>query len=165
MAKLDDLIIANVKERLLSPDRLTEILESIIDKRTVQDRAVADRRTSLEASLSQARDKLARLYKAIEDGIVDLDDELKGRINALKDERGLIEASIERLVVQERTKVEITPAKITAFGELMRAKLDAGDTQARKAYLRSVISRIEVDDQAVRIIGEKAALALSLIHI
>jgi site-specific DNA recombinase len=159
MAKLDDLIIANVKERLLSPDRLTEILEAVIDKRSVQDQAVVERRASLEANLGQVRDKLARLYKAIEDGIVDLDDELKARINALKDERGLIEASIERLVVQARAKVEITPAKITAFSELMRAKLDAGDTQARKAYLRSVISRIEVDDRAVRIIGEKAALA------
>ena len=41
----------------------------------------------------------------------------------------------------------------------MRTKLDTGDTQARKAYLRSVISRIEVDDQKVRIIGDKATLA------
>ena len=40
----------------------------------------------------------------------------------------------------------------------MREKLDNGDTQARKAYLRSVISRIEVDDKTVRIIGEKASL-------
>ena len=41
----------------------------------------------------------------------------------------------------------------------MRGKLERGDTQARKTYLRSVISCIEVDDQKIRIIGEKAALA------
>ncbi len=34
-----------------------------------------------------------------------------------------------------------------------------GDVQARKAYLRTVIDRIEVDDHAVRIIGDKASLA------
>ena len=42
---------------------------------------------------------------------------------------------------------------------MMREKLDSGDVQARKAYLRSVISMIEVDDGKVRIIGEKATLA------
>ena len=41
----------------------------------------------------------------------------------------------------------------------MHEKLDSGDIQARKAYLRSVISAIEVDDDVIRIIGEKASLA------
>ena len=66
--------------------------------------------------------------------------------SASKTSRSLIETSIECLVVQERLKIK-------AFGELMRAKLDAGDTQARNK------SRIEVDDRAVWIMGEKVALA------
>jgi site-specific DNA recombinase len=37
--------------------------------------------------------------------------------------------------------------------------LASGDTQARKAYLRSVISYIEVGDDRIRIVGETAALA------
>ena len=41
----------------------------------------------------------------------------------------------------------------------MREKLDTGDTQARKAFLQSVISEIEVDDDKVKIIGDKATLA------
>jgi site-specific DNA recombinase len=41
----------------------------------------------------------------------------------------------------------------------MREKLDTGDTQTRKAYLQSVISQIEVDDDKVRIIGDKPTLA------
>jgi len=41
----------------------------------------------------------------------------------------------------------------------MRENLDNGDTQARKAFLQSVISQIEVDDHKVRIIGDKATLA------
>jgi glyoxylase-like metal-dependent hydrolase (beta-lactamase superfamily II) len=42
---------------------------------------------------------------------------------------------------------------------IMREKLEHGDTQARKTYLRAVISKIEVDDHKIRIIGEKASLA------
>ena len=41
----------------------------------------------------------------------------------------------------------------------MRDKLATGDPQAQKAYLQSVISEIEVDDEKVRIIGDKAILA------
>ncbi len=40
----------------------------------------------------------------------------------------------------------------------MRDKLDTGDIHARKAYLRAVISRIEVGDENIRIIGEKSNL-------
>jgi hypothetical protein len=40
----------------------------------------------------------------------------------------------------------------------MRDKLDTGDIHARKAYLRAVISRIEVGDENIRIIGEKTSL-------
>ena len=41
----------------------------------------------------------------------------------------------------------------------MREKPDTGDTQARKAFPQSVILQIEVDDDRVRIIGDKATLA------
>ena len=40
----------------------------------------------------------------------------------------------------------------------MRSKLETGDTQARKAQLRQVISHSEVDDQKIFIIGNKANL-------
>ena len=37
--------------------------------------------------------------------------------------------------------------------------METGDIQARRAYLRSVISQIEIDDDKVKIIGDKATLA------
>jgi site-specific DNA recombinase len=53
----------------------------------------------------------------------------------------------------------ITPDRLEAFSRLLRDKLESGDIQARKDYLRSVISQIEVDDAKIRIIGDKATLA------
>ena len=44
----------------------------------------------------------------------------------------------------------------------MRSKLDDGDIQARKAYLKAVISRIEVDDDRVRIMGDRTHLAAAV---
>jgi site-specific DNA recombinase len=91
--------------------------------------------------------------------IVDLDAQLKERVDALKTKRDFVRACLDRIVVQANTRAGITPDRLAAFSQLMREKLDAGDTQARKAFLRSVISEIEVGDDKVRIIGDKATLA------
>jgi len=40
----------------------------------------------------------------------------------------------------------------------MRQKLEAGDVNAKRAYVASVVSTIEVDDACVRIIGQKETL-------
>jgi len=88
MAALDALVINNVKERLLTPRRLTEILQALIERQT-KDLAVQGRCSALEAEVVTKNDKLNRLYRAIEDGIVELDNNLKERIRTLKSERVL----------------------------------------------------------------------------
>jgi len=159
MAKLDDLVIANVKERLLCPGRLIHILKALIDRQSTKDSAVQDRRAVLEAELIQKNEKLKRLYSAIEDGIVELDLQLKDRIRGLKTERDIVQTSLDRIAIQAHARATITPARLEAFSRLVNEKLDSADVQARKAYLRSVISYVEVDDDRVRIVGEKATLA------
>jgi hypothetical protein len=118
-----------------------------------------DRRTALEAELVQTDEKLKRLYRAIEDGTVELDTQLKDRIRTLKTEGEIAQASLDRIRIQNSSRVAITPAQLEAFSRLMRERLASGDTRARKAYLRSVISYIEVGDDRIRIVGETAALA------
>jgi len=158
-AKLDQLVLDNVKDKLLTPERLAFILEALLERSAAKDAAVAERRRSLEAQVAQAKDKLARLYRAIEEGVVELDDDLRARITALKDERDIALATLERIDQQAAAGSNVTPDRIEAFADLMRQKLDHGDVQARRGYLQSVISNIEVDDDRVRITGDKAALA------
>ncbi|NDA46729.1 MAG: hypothetical protein EBY21_05530, partial [Alphaproteobacteria bacterium] len=135
MSKLDEIILSNVKQQLLTPDRLKLILEALIERRSVKDQAIADPKTNLDASLNQVADKLARLYKAIEEGIIELDQDLKDRVAALKNEKALIEASMDRLTMHSSSQGQISPERLEAFAKLMRSKLETGDTQARKAYL------------------------------
>ncbi|MGX7745226.1 recombinase family protein, partial [Rhodopseudomonas parapalustris] len=44
------------------------------------------------------------------------------------------------------------------FGRIMRENIANGEIPFRKAYLRAVIDRIEVDDHTVRIVGDSATL-------
>ena len=159
MSKLDDLVIANVKEHLFAPRRLEVILEGLVAMQALKDGEVQKRRATLEAELADTNDKIGRLYRAIEDDIVGLDDQLKDRIKTLKTQRDIVFATLERIVTQARTTSAITPERLQSFSRLLHEKLETGDVQAKKAYLRSVIAQIEVGDDRVRIIGEKASLA------
>ena len=158
-AKLDQLVLDNVTDKLLTPEQLAFILEALLERSAAKDAAVTERRRSLEAQVAQAKDKLARLYRAIEEGVVEIDDDLKARIAALKDERDIALATLERIDQQAAATHNLSPERIEASADLMHQKLDRGDVQARRDYLRSVIANIEVDDDRIRITGDKAALA------
>ena len=83
MAKLDELIVENVKERLFtsnaSPDTRIPDGASRGEKPRGTGSAAA-----LKTELAATDERLRRLYRAIEDGIVDLDAHLKERIHTLK---------------------------------------------------------------------------------
>ena len=159
VAKLDALVLDNLKQQFLQPERLGSMLGSLVHRLDAKDASVDQRRSKLETELVQKKEKLARLYKAIEDGIIDMDVDLKSRIVGLKRERDLVQDTFDRIEIQSANRSAITPEKIQAFSALLQDKLENGDMQARRAYLRSIISRIEIDDANVRIVGEKATLA------
>ena len=115
MTKLDELIIENVKDRLFTPERLITILESLFERQRAKNRAAEDRRAALAGELASANEKLNRLYRAIEDGIVDLDAQLKERIDVLKTQRDVAQASLDRIAAQVNTRAMITPDRLAAF--------------------------------------------------
>jgi hypothetical protein len=157
--QLDQLVTDAVREKLLTPGRLTTVLEALMDRQSAKDVTVGNRRSALEAEISNVGEKLARLYRAIEDGVVEVDAQLRDRITALKSARELAQASLERIAEQAATSRVLTPERIAAFGTLLKEKIETADIQARKAYLQAVISEIRVADDKIQIIGDKASLA------
>jgi DNA invertase Pin-like site-specific DNA recombinase len=157
-ATLDGIIISNLKQRLLTPDRLAALLQTLADRQTAKTDAVDRRLLALQREVSDCGERLRRLYRSIEDGIVELDDILRERTATLKSERERAKAALDRARVQCGTVTTIDSAKIDAFARLMTEKLDNGDTNVRRSYIRSIIDAIEVDDNVVRIIGSKDVL-------
>ncbi len=157
-ATLDGIILSNLKQRLLTPDRLAALLQTLADRQAAKTEAVDRRLVTLQREVADCDDRLRRLYRSIEDGIVDLDDILRERTAALKSERERAKAALDRVRAQCGTVTTIDSTKIDTFARLMNEKLDTGDTNARKAYIRSIIDAIEVDDSAIRIIGSKDVL-------
>ncbi|MBN8968403.1 MAG: hypothetical protein J0G95_08065 [Rhizobiales bacterium] len=112
--------------------------------------------------MSDADDRLKRIYRSIEDGIVELDDILRERTALLKSQRERAKAALDHAHAQCGTATVIDVQKIDAFARLMNDKLDAGDTNARKGYIHSIIDAVEVDDHAVRIIGSRDILQAAI---
>ncbi len=157
-AVLDGIVLSNLKQRLLTPDRLAALLRHWLTVRQPRPRPWIAGSLALQREVTDCDERLRRLYRSIEDGIVELDDMLRERTATLKSERERAKAALDRARAQCGTVTTIDSAKIDAFARLMNEKLDTGDTNARKTYIRSIIDTIEVDDNAIRIIGSKDVL-------
>jgi site-specific DNA recombinase len=158
MDKLDTLITDHLMERLFKPDRLAAILGSLASRRATKLESLNGRLMALQQEVTDADEKLKRLYRLVEDGLTDLDEVLKDRLNTLKADRDRAKAALERAKEHLAPQIRIDPALIENFGRTMRENFSAGSVPFRKAYLQALINVIEVDDHHVRIKGSKDLL-------
>ena len=57
----------------------------------------------------------------------------------------------------ERARSGMAPELVEQFGRLMRANVTSGKTPFRKAWLREVVERVEVDADIIRIVSENVS--------
>jgi DNA invertase Pin-like site-specific DNA recombinase len=165
MEKLDNLIVEHIADRLLQPERLEEVLASVLDRR--QERA--ERRREHIAELNKRATEtdlgLKRLYDAIEAGVAALDDPaLKDRIARLKATRDQAQADAERAaaMLESSGPQAITPQMVQRFARTARARIRIDGGGYRRDHLRALAQRVEVADCEVRIIGSKSNLLQTL---
>lgn len=161
-AVLDGIVVNGLKQHLLTSDRLASLLQMLTNRETAKTEAVDRRLAALSREVAECEERLRRLHRSIEDGIVELDDILRERIAVLKSQRDQAKAALDRAHAQCATATAIDAVKIDAFARLMAEKLDAGDTHARKTYIRSVVDAVEVGDRAIRIVGSKEVLQAAI---
>jgi site-specific DNA recombinase len=161
-ATLDEIVLTNLKQRVLTPDRIADLLKSLIERQAAKNESADHRLLALQRELTDAEDRLKRLYRSIEDGVVELDDILRDRTAALKSQRERAKAALDHARARCGTTEAIDAEKIDAFARLMSDKLDIGDINTRKGYIRSIVDAVEVDDHAIRIIGSKDVLQAAI---
>jgi hypothetical protein len=126
MDKLDNLVTEHIEHRLLAPERLEEVLASVLDRR--QERAERRRQhiTELNKRAVEADLRLKRLYDAIETGVADLGDPgLKERITGLKAIRDQAQADIMRAqaMSDSATQQPITTTVLRKFAATARKRM------------------------------------------
>ncbi|MDJ1157700.1 recombinase family protein [Chelatococcus sp. SYSU_G07232] len=166
MDKLDNLIVDHIEDRLLQPSRLETILASIIDRRQERTERGREHLAELNRRITEADQRLNRLYDAIENGVADLDDSaLKERITGLKAIREQAKADAERVqaALDNAGNQAVSPEMLTAFARTARERLRLRNGGYRRDHLRALAQRVEVADQEVRIMGSKSELLRTLV--
>jgi site-specific DNA recombinase len=159
MDKLDRLVTERLADQLLTPDRVGKLLAGLMERQASKDEDHASRLTALKAKVTEAASRLGRLYAAIESGIADLSDQtFKERVAAVKTERDLAQTALDRALAETNPRARITEDRIAAFVDVMRSNVLTGDTPFCRAYIRSVIDQVEVDDAEIRIVGRRTVL-------
>ena len=101
-----------------------------------------------------------RLTELIEDGLMSAKDpEFAKRISERRIEKARLDATIAGLERQMiRGAKRITPEIVEKFGGIVAAKLRDPDPKLRKAYVRLLVERVEVNTSEIRIMGSTSAL-------
>jgi site-specific DNA recombinase len=164
MADLDNLVLGEVEQKILAPERLEVLLSALIARaknRTQDDAAKAQR---LRKALAVTEGKIERLYGALAEGTVkdtDLFRKSLSRIEAERDEALRLIGSLE----QQRSvpKQLLSRKNLARFAIAARERLHAEDARLRKGYVRQIVERVEVADGTITVRGSKAALASGLL--
>ncbi|WP_407529031.1 recombinase zinc beta ribbon domain-containing protein [Methylobacterium oryzisoli] len=163
MDTLDTLVTDHLVTESLQPDRLRATLASLWALRAEKAAQVDGRVATLRGEVSEAEEKLKRLYRMVEEGATDLGDILKGRLAALKEERDRARTALDRIHVAEHAPAEIAPELVEKFRRLMRANVTSGEVPFRKAWLQAIVDRVEVDADVIRIVGDNASLEAAVV--
>ncbi|GLK63866.1 hypothetical protein GCM10017635_13370 [Paracoccus kondratievae] len=166
MDKLDDMVVNHIEDRLLNPARLEKLLGSILGRREDQAERRREHIASLQRQATESESRLKRLYDAIEAGVADLDDPaLKERIADLKviRDQARVDADRAQAMLESPGHSALSPAMIEGFARRSRERIRGGEGGYRRDHLRALAQRVEVADDAIRIMGSKTELLRTLI--
>lgn len=152
--------------RLLDPDRLEELLETILGRREEQSERRRVHIAELNRRAAESELRLKRLYDAIEAGVADLDDPaLKERIAGLKviRDQSRVDADRAQAMLESTGERVITPEMVGRLSQAARERMRLDGGGDRRDHLRALAQRVEVGDDEVRIMGSKSDLLRTLV--
>jgi site-specific DNA recombinase len=103
--------------------------------------------------IDQVKRSIARLIDLYSDGMLEKH-ELEPRLQAAKERLGRLEAEAQSVAAQqaERAELRLALTRLQAFANQVKAGLKSADWARRREVIRAVVKRVEVSDQAVRIV-------------
>ena len=159
MPKLDKVVLEAFADKVLAPDRLREMLDEMRGHLKAAKAKDGESIRLLQRELTELETATNRLYEAVEQGLLPMDETLRERAQKLKARR---EALLIQIAGARRTAevafTKISGQQVAAFGEAMRRRLMDADSGVAKRYLRELVSEIRFDGHRVVMQGKKATL-------
>ena len=144
---LEHLVIEQVQDKVLNPEWLEELVRLVNEELDSAHSILRERVTTIDVELNDVRIRLSKLYDALETGKLSLDD-LASRIKELtkrQDELGKTRIQLEaEMVAHGATHVDTEIVR--SYAEDLKGLFQEADITESKAFLRSFIKRIEINE-------------------
>jgi DNA invertase Pin-like site-specific DNA recombinase len=160
MAKLDQLILEAVSEKVFTPERvalmLNEFRSNLKQSRSKHDDTLRKLKKELDA-IQQATD---RLYEAVEQGMLPMGNTLRERAHKHQTRRQEVLTEMAGLRRQKEMPIaQLGPKKIETFCKALKQRLQDKESNFGKEYLRLLVDEIKVEGKEVRLRGSYGAVA------
>ncbi len=160
MAKLDQLILEAVSEKVFTPERVAVMLKefrtNFKQSRSKHDDILRKLKKELDA-IQQATD---RLYEAVEQGMLPMGASLRERAHKHQARRQEVLTEMAGLRSQKQMPTsQHGPKRISTFCNALKQRLQDKDANFGKEYLRLLVDEIKIDGKEVRLRGSYGAVA------
>ncbi len=166
MDKLDRIVVSHIEERLLDPERIEDVLASLLDRRQESVERRSQHITELNQRAAEADMWLKRLYEAIEAGSLDPAESALGEriagLTAIRDQARADAVRTEAMLKSSAHK-GLTGAAVRELASEARTGLRLETGGYRRDHVRAFAQHVEVADDAIYINGSKNTLLRALI--
>jgi site-specific DNA recombinase len=139
-------VIRLLRDELLQPAYIKQLVDLVNEEANAGSAAARAEVDAVAGQLADAKRKLDNLYRAIEDGALDLSI-LAPRIREVKAQVDVLSAKRDALANAGTPDVRLADdATITRYVDRLHAALDPGSAITQQGILGSWISRIEADE-------------------
>jgi site-specific DNA recombinase len=150
--KLEQLVIEQIKEKILNQEWLEELIKLTNQDLDSAHDILKDRLEIVDTEINEVRVRLSKLYDALETGKVSLDD-LAPRIKKLRshqDELSKTRLQIEAEKITQGIKY-VDAQVVKSYANDLKGLLEETDIVESKSFLRSFIKRIDINKDKVAV--------------
>ena len=162
-AQLDQLVLSGLAGQLLTPARLTELLNAAIRHRRKTSSDARGRKTALERQRKEIDSQIDRLVTAVAEGSLPDLQPVRAKIDELAARRG----ECDRLLAQldsdlPEFRQALSRQQAASIAATLKGRLLDAPAALKRRYVRGLVSNVVVDAHKAVISGPPAAIAAAV---
>jgi site-specific DNA recombinase len=160
MGRVDSLVLEQIREKVLAPDHLAQIIAQLeMALKSSKDQRQG-RINEITQQIKQTELQQSRLLDAIEAGTIEFDDATAKRAQTRKAQREALFIELARVRRESALPTERVFRKeyVDALGEILREKLHDPASPFAKSYLNILVDKIVISGKEATMRGSHLAL-------
>lgn len=139
------LVISKIKEHILTPENLTELVELVNEEMDIASSAYSSEMDTIMSEIGGIEQRLGNLYNAIENGNIEFN-LLKPRLQELKAQHDrLLARKAELEVILSQRKIELaSPEVVRQYVDDLHQFIDSSELTERRSFIKSFVKEIKV---------------------